>query len=483
MGAAGRECLELLALIERPLGWDEVRGLLVSGGSSPKDAEAALQTVHWRNLVRTELQTERRLITVIHPDLAEAISDMLSPEWRRALHRRIGQLFARHVQSGRGDALEAASHLHRGGMVQAAAPYFEIAGELAAQERRHGEAVAHYQKALEGTEDVSARGLVFLKIARAFFAGYQPEKAREFLDEALRRARSAGPEWLFYQVLFDKIRQEHLLGNDQGARAVFEELQEELPSFLKGDEVLLLETDLLFSSGELKESHALLQSIEERKELIRSPDHCAEMLRRKGRIENALGNCREALMAYEEGIQHLKEHGDSLVMGALLGDYGADLRRMGSPVEARRTLREALVFLAESERPDLFAEALFQLGWTLTDLGSNSTARRRVNEAFRFAELLGQHCQQHRIAAFLGTLVIRRQEERSFTVEKVLAVLEILERCDDHVVERAEILIELGEMFIAMHLAEQGPKILQRGRQLAYQIGAGGLLPPVVEET
>ena len=482
VGAAGRECLELLALFERPLSWRDMRSLLRDGGVSSEEAENILQTVHWRNLVSTELTSTGRMLTLIHQELGQVVSDMISPEWRRALHRRIGELLARRWRSGRADAAEAATHLEKGGLTEFAAPFFEMAGDKASYQGGHKAAVSYYQRSLVGTEDVSARGLIFLKAARACLLGFDPQTCMEFLENALRRARSAGPEWLLYQVLIEQARVAYILGRDGEAFGHLLEIEAELPSL--ADDRLLKECriDCLYSQGKLEEAGLALDSLDREEYLFSDVRREVERLRRVGRLATVLGHSKDALRVYEEAMALLRGETWMTELGALLLDYGSDLRRMGSPIEARRTLHQALLTLADGERPDLFTEALFQLAWTLSAMGSHSASRRRANEAFRFAELLGHTFYEHKTAVLLGSLVTRRREKRETTLDNIERVLEVLESCDCHLIDQAEVFIGLGEILIDLKVIDRGPKILQRGRQMAYQVGAKGFLPSVVEK-
>lgn len=479
VGAGGRECLELLAVVGRPLLWKDARSLLRDGGITSEQAEKVLQTVQWRNLVTTDLQFEGRLVEVIEPELGQVVSDMISPEWRRALHRRVGELLARRWHAGKATAMEAASHLERGGLIQHAAPFFELAADLAIDEGRYNEGISAYEKSLLGTDDVSARGWIYLKAAKACLLRFDPQTCREFLKNALNRARSAGPEWLLFRVLVEQARIAYMMGEERQVRECLDELKQELPHLYECDEVRELEFDLCLSQGNLMGAQSQLTRLHETPARIRRSVQQVERLRRSGCLATVLGDYRGALEHYQEAIHCCEEQADAGSVGALYLSYGADIRRMGSPGEAKRMIRKALGHLAKGERPDLFTEALFQLAWTLSAMGSHSSSRRRANEAFRFAELLGHNFYEHKSAILLGSLVIRRRENRSGTLERIDRVLEVMESSDQHLLDQAEVLVGLGEILIELQVAERGPRILQRGRQLAYQIGAQGFLPAV----
>lgn len=479
VGAAGRECLELLALLDRPVLWVDARALLCRGGSSPEEAERTLQTLEWRHLVRVDLTTGGRFLEVIHQDLAEAVVDMLSQEWRRALHRRIGELLLRRWQSGRGEALEAAEHLERGGRLQEAAPYFEIAGDRALDEGRFQEAASYFARALEGRRDVSARALLQLKLARSALAAYEPGLSREYLHRALERARSAGPDWLLEQALLVASRLTLAMGDIEGAEQYLEELRKECPTLRQSSESLWLEGQVALRQGNLVEAQKLFQRCEEACGPFATAAWKPLAIAARAHVACLLGKSDEVQNLYEDALESVdsRRHRDAL--GWILASYGADLRRLGSPMEAWEQLKGALPILAVAQMPDFFIEALFQLCWTLIDMGSSSTSRRRANEALCLAHMLGHPVLEHKIALLVGSFLLRRRGDQEASAARLAHLAETLERQESYLVDRAELLIAMGELMIDLQLTGYGPRCLQKGRQLAFQIGAQGLLPPV----
>jgi len=216
--------------------------------------------------------------------------------------------------------------------------------------------------------------------------------------------------------------------------------------------------------------------------VVRAPSWDALGLGVLARVETLLGEPQEALKYHEQALEIAEQRCPAMVLGMILGWYGADLRRMGSPVEAMDRLREAVQLLTVNVDPDELIEALFQLSWTLTDLGSSTTARRRAVEAFCLAQKLGHELDEHRVALLLGSLVMRKREVRRGATEQMMVVVDALERGEGFVAERAEVLMALGDVMVTLQIP-QGAKLLQRGREWAYRVGAKGLLPPVQEAT
>ncbi len=479
VGAGGRECLELLSLLDRRLAWKDARSLLKKGGSSSEEAERTLRTVNWRHLVSLNLTTGGRYIEVIHRELTTVVADMLSPEWRRALHRRVGELIADQWKSGRGDAGEAAKHLKKGGRDEEAAPFFEIAGDVAHQAADWERAVANYQLSLEGIDDPAARALLTIKLARTSLAFYKPVDCRRYLKKAVELIPSISSSWLIYRVYLDAGQMELAMGSSDASRGYLEKLQRGLPELASSMEAMGLDGALLVSHGRFNAANKLFARCVELYEEFGTIEDRASALRDQAHLDVVEGRAADGLRQYEEALGLMESVDNPAVMGSILGDYGADLRRIGSPVEAREVLQDALTYHVRGSSPQQFVEALFQLAWTLTDMGSSSTARSRANEAYRFAQLLGHQAYEQKVALLLGSLILKRRNERDTSADRIERVVEAFERRDDFVVDRAEVLIALGKLMINLKLTDQGPKVLQRGRQLAFRIGATGLLPPV----
>lgn len=481
VGASGRECLELLALMERSLSWKSARRLLERGGSSSEEAEQTLQTVQWRHLITMELTPNRRYVRVVHRELADAVADMISPEWRRALHRRIGEQVVRDWQRGSGDAVEAAAHLQKGGSSDEASAFFEIAGDSAVRDGRQEQASHYFEEALEGAQTVEGRALLHDKLACAELARFQAESSREHFSEALHLAETSGKDWLRYRVGIDASYGAYARGDVAGARSGVDALGDTLPDMVDEVELVVLRGILQANAGSLDAATALIETCIEKAKAPLIPQRMVEVLSSKARFAALHGDAGEALSAYRRARKLAQRTGDPVMEGTVLLYYGTDLRRMDSPVEAREALTKALSRLAGARAPHHFVEVLFQLAWTLVDLGSSSLAKQRALQARYFARRLGHRPFQQKIDVLLGSLVLTRREVEEGAIDGLEQAIEAFDRGDDFAVQRAEILMELGDLMITLQMKQQGPALLQRGRQAAYEIGASGLLPPVEE--
>ncbi len=481
VGASGRECLELLALIGRPLSWRSARRLLERGGSSSEEAEQTLRTVQWRHLVKMDLTPEGRYLRVVHRELAEAVIDMLSPEWARALHRRIGEELARDWQHGRGDALEAATHLRDGGHHERSAAFYEIAADHALWRGGDSAGADLYKLALDGAVGIEDRALLHGKLARARLAGFDPESCQESLERAIELAEESEREWLIYRVGIDAAYGAYAMGKIDDARQCVDRLCTSMPQLAQGVEVVVFGAILDASAGKIDEALQALKQCLATTGGALIPQRRVEILTSMARLDAVQGRSEKAMQTFERAEQLAGTRGDPVAKGTVLLYHGTELRRMEKPVEAQKLLSNSLLLLAGSDAPHHFIEVLFQLSWVLADLGSSTQSRRRAQQAMYFANRLGHPGYREKVAILLGSLMLSNREVKAGLVEQIESTVKAFERREDFVVDRAEILMSLGDLMITLQLKELGPALLQRGRQVAYECGATGLLPPVEE--
>ncbi|WP_158542314.1 serine/threonine-protein kinase PknK [Lujinxingia litoralis] len=477
VGASGRECLELLALMERPLLWESARQLLIAGGAGAAEAERTLQTVLWRNLIEIDLRTGGRYVRLIHDELAEAVSDMLSPEWRRALHRRIGQQLMKDWRRGLARAGEAAHHLSAGGNVALAGHYFLMAGD---EERADGEFLQAgdlYECARGALAEGPESALVALHLAELSMARFDAREAQAWLARAEAQGLNSESGWLHWRVLFRGAELMYYAGENEAAERRRAQIDEMGIAQRGAVDLLELDARLLYGRGKLELAKSMLQQCVERAEVLVSGHRLASALASLAHVQVLTGQAALGLKTYQQAIEQADRLGERGLRGEVLTCYGADLRRIGSPVESRDALLEALEHLVSSERSWATIEVLFQLAWTLSTLGNRSDARRRASEAYCLAQRLGHRPCEEKIALFLGGLVLRGRAERVLGAEQLNRVALAFDGRDDYRVERAELLMATGDLMIELQCSEYGARLLQRGREQAFRMGAHGLLP------
>ncbi len=479
VGAGGRECLELMALMERPLTWESARKLLERGGSSAKEADKTLLTLQWRHLVEMDLRPRGRYVRGVHGDLAEAVVDMLSPEWRRALHRRIGEQMARDWSRGRGEAREAATHLEAGGRTQEAAPYFEIAGDRAFERGLQEEASSYYERALSGTSGAGGSAWLHRKLAIIELAQYNPSGCREHYERAMEAAAKAASPWLTARVYLDAARAEFAVGEVEKALALHDELERRGVAAAVTMESKVFEARLRFQCGDLEKAEALLEEC--RREVGAGSELRlgAEIAALQATIDALRGAQTKALQGFERARTFAEATDDAVVLGTVLVEYGVTLRRLDSLVEAQELLFEALPLLLGREVPDQFVEALFQLAWIRTDLRGAKSAWRRALEAAYLARRLGHRSHRRKLQLLLGRLALTDRQSHPGGAREFDEAVEAFDRGEYFPIDRAEILMAVGDLMITLQMTDRGPLLLQKGRQMAYEMGANGLLPPV----
>jgi len=242
-------------------------------------------------------------------------------------------------------------------------------------------------------------------------------------------------------------------------------------------DLLALDARLLYGRGKLDLAREMLQRCVERADAMAVSYRQTSALCRLAHVQIISGQSALGLKTYQQTIEMADRLGQDGLRGEVLTCYGADLRRIGSPVESRDALLEGLELALESERSWVSIEALFQLAWTLSTLGNRSDARRRASEAYRFAQQLGHRPFEEKIALFLGGLVLRGRAEQELGAEHLERVALAFDAREDYRVERAELLMATGDLMIELQCSEVGARLLQRGRDQAFRMGAHGLLP------
>ncbi|MFU8803720.1 MAG: serine/threonine-protein kinase PknK [Bradymonadaceae bacterium] len=406
VGAGGRECLELLALLDRPLRWDSIRELLVIGGSTPEKADQILQTLQWRHMIVTEIEANGRYVKFIHADLAAVVGDMLSPEWRRALHRRIGRQLQEAWHHGDGDATEAASHLHAGGLHEEAGPLFEVAGDGLLEDGKFHDASEAYERALQGVKPGPARAFLHLKLARVALSGFDTETCRKHLNEAGDIAERTALDWLMYQVFVSGSSIALSLGDLDWAREWMDRLKDFLPMMSQQVEVRVLEARMLIADGKLKEAKPILERCIDRADYFGSRYALSEARRHLATLTILTDDETVGLNLYAETFESAEDVEDETAQGMVLANWGTDLRRLGHTTRAMMKLGQALESLANSGQAELFTQALLEIARCHADLGEFPDARQRAIEATCFTRMLGNPLLEEKVALFLSEILV-----------------------------------------------------------------------------
>lgn len=444
LGADGRECLELLALLDRPVLWQGIRALLVDGGLDADAADRVLQTLQWRHLIEVRLEPGGRTVKLIRSRLGGVIVGMLGVEWKRALHRRIGCYLVEAWHRGEAESREAALHLELGGKVELADGILEIAGdEVAESHGEYGEAVALYDKAIATHTEGPRRALLHIKAAQAAINLYDCDLARRHLATAGDLAERTALDWLMYHVFLSAARLSLVMGETNVAREWQDRLRDCLPAMSQHGEVLELDARLLILRGELEQASRLLDRCAKRAHHFGNNEAMLAVLCsqahlhvRGGRIEAGFGLYRQALA--------LAEPLDSTCRGVVLVSYGGDLRRGDRNHDARCALIEALELLQQGGNSLEWILCLIELCICELDLGNLWESKRRAAEALWFAQKLGHRALIEKAELFLAGMKLFEPGDKSEVIECIDAGIARYRQYDDFVLDQAEGLIALG---------------------------------------
>ncbi|MBA2664541.1 MAG: serine/threonine-protein kinase PknK [Bradymonadaceae bacterium] len=472
VGAGGRECLELLALLDRPVLWESIRELLVVGGTTPEEADRTLDTLQWRHLTLTELETSGRLVRLIAVELSDVVRDMLSPEWKRALHRRIGNHLIASWRKGDADPCEAARHLELGGQRVPAHDVLEVAGDDASmRSNNYRQALSFYDKALVDNRDGRASAILHVKIAQAAVALYDPARVRHHLAQAGVLAERTALDWLMYRVFLSAARIAICVGDTAWAHEWQNRLRDCLPAMSQQGEVLELDARLALSQGSLDLATSGLQRCIKRARHFGNRAGLVVALRHYAHLRLLGGHVAEGFEFYNEAIEVASPLG-ATSLGAVLASYGGDLRRVGRVNEAIEALVDAIEMLREGDEPEEWIRGLLELANCHADRGDLSEARKRGVEASCFAQRLNHRPLEQKIALFLGSLVLRGRGDASKALDSVALVIASFSKREDFALDRAEALIALGSVAVGAGLTEHGQIWLDDGVRLADSIGA-----------
>lgn len=385
VSALGRECLEILSLAGRPLLWQDLRDMLVAGGATPQTADRALKTLSWRHLLKMRLTMSGRHLGLMDPAIREVLLDMASPKWDRALHRRIGQGLAARWNDGGANALEAATHLRRGGLNDEASTYFEIAGDEAWRKAEYGTALVAFRAAAQLRSEGPHTAVAQIKLARCLLAAYEPDACRVALHIACRIAEHYGIDWLIYSVFRAGISIAISLGDDALAEGILTRLRLSLPSHSH--------------QSEIQEMHAILWARQGRLpcaggKLTACVAHCREKKNREG-LTSALtslgdilhirGEKEKAHQAFEEAIEIARDLGQAQYLGRALCHFGAALAREHQGERALEMLTESLEWLSDGQFPDEWIDALLHISVAKLSQGKFEEARRYIGDTRVFA--------------------------------------------------------------------------------------------------
>lgn len=385
VSALGRECLEILNLVGRPLLWQDLRDMLVAGGTNAATADRALKTLRWRHLIKMRLTMAGRHVGLLDPAIREVLVDLASPKWDRALHRRIGQVLARRWSEGEADAFEAATHLRQGGSKDQASTYFELAGDDAWRSADYGRALVAFRATAQLRSEGPQTAVAQIKLARCLLAAYEPEACQVALGIACQIAEHHAIDWLIYSVFRSGMAIAIALGDDILAENLLSRLRRALPSHSHQSEIQELEAVLWAHRGKLAVAAGKLAACVQRCDEQDDRTGMVSALTELGEICHLRGEQERAHQSFEQAVQIARELGEPLYLGRALGHFGAALACEHQEKKALKLLGEALEWLSDGQFPDEWIDALLHIAISKVAQRNFEEARRYIADTRVFA--------------------------------------------------------------------------------------------------
>lgn len=472
LGAAGREPLEVLTILERRVAWTQLRELVVAGGEKPDEVDDAIHTLLWRHLLLVDMEMNGRFVRLVDPALGQAIEGMINPEWRRGLHRRIGAVLGKSWLAHGGDALEVVRHLKAGKTKEQLALFEWACGEECTGRREHTLAQGHFEGALALVDSPPDHALLQLERARAALARFD----RDSCDEALTRAMEVGErtsmDWLLFHTLTSSAEMMIRLGVIESGQQWLAQIPDLLPIMAQQPRYRELQASVDAAYGRLDDAMRGLEAAQQRyahfgnnEGVLRCVSSMAELLGQRGDTERAGGCLQEA---YNLARQHdLRDQlGVALYVHARLVRLGNELDK------ARRLLADALEAIQQEDDATMWLYVVLELAALAIQTGDLVEAEAHLIEGRALAALLRHEPLTQLVEILYLEVQLRRgmgDEER--LVGELLRCGQALEALPSYIHLQARGLHRIGKALARHGDAERGEALLARARELGEQLG------------
>ncbi len=474
VGASGRELLELMAIIDRPIEWSFLRDLAEAGGEDGMMVDRMLETLRWRHLIRVDMEMSGRYVSVIHPAVKQVVELLLNPEWRRALNRRVGELMEIEWRKHGGDAREVARHLRAGGLDERASSMYWACGQQALAE-------GDWQRAKEAlwlARDLSGPDMVLVELERAkvSLAMLEVSECMGALERAERGAQKTGLDWLMFQTAVVAAQCACSLGRPNHAATVLDELEDLLPVMAQQPKFLEGRARVAFARGEMDASKKTWEMCRDRYDHFGNPEGVLAACSALAVIAGVRGDADEAGKMLQQTYDLARAHGMRAQLGEALMIH-AQLMRLGdAPDRALQLLNDALDAMRDGTYAALWIDILIEFSYTYEALEEFGSAEQRAIEALLLARRL-----EHETGEALGTILIsdmamqRTESGHAGHLVRMREACEALTSHDLYVHWQALGTQRLGRALARHGHVEESNALLDKSAELGRTIGADTL--------
>ncbi|MDX1658320.1 MAG: tetratricopeptide repeat protein [Nitriliruptorales bacterium] len=318
-----------------------------------------------------------------HDKIRSIVYDNTSPARRRLLHARVAEALAPHARRRQGGELAAvvADHARLGGRSEDAAHWSLLAGDHALRMLAHGDADAHYERALE--LDHPEPALVHRRLARSRVLNGDYAGALESYEAAAAHCTTD--------------RELSLIEHELGVL------------HLRQGEWGLAQAHL-DSAGDLLHGENVTEA--------------ARIAADLGLLALNLGDLEQAAQQARQALELAEVAEDRHALAQARNLAGLVARRRGETTEAHRHLEHAAALAASLPDPSAYIAALNNLALSTLDAGEHARAEQLLRTALDRCDRLGD---RHRKAAILNNLAdlhhLRGDDEDTMTLLKEAVAL------------------------------------------------------------
>lgn len=408
VGATGRELLELITILDRPITWHMLRALAVMGGEPAERADAAIETLHWRHFVKLTLEMKGRSVAFIEPEVKHVVELLISPEWRRALHRRVGEFLLQRWQVGEGDAEEVARHLDAGGRSELARRMWTVEGLRAMRAHEWTEALHAFERAVAIVATPQEQALAYLNLSRAALAGMNPERCLEALQNAITQAETSTSHGLMGQITTQAAQVAWEMGDLTYHGELLTMLREFAPVLMQQPACLEMKARHALATGDLEEASKVFEMTRLRYLHFGNLNGALRCASQLAVCAGVVGDAEQAGQALQIVYDMARKHDLRNAIGDALLVHARLVRMAGDSDKALKLLHDALDVFSTHSTGASWIEFLLELGALHEAQNNFDVAEQRATEALLLSRQTGHKVLENASTILLSDLVLRR---------------------------------------------------------------------------